>query len=600
MSNTEKVTHNNDLESGHGPSTTTEKIKEKFFESNAGDGTTVYDQYLHGFPLYMCLGSCFASLFLIGLDQTIVITILEEVGNKFNGYDKMGWISAGYMLTMAVFAATWGKMSIIFGRKWSLLLAIVLFEAGSLMCALANDMDLLIGGRILAGIGGGGIQTLVFIVCSELTPIHQRPLVFVVLGLSFACSSVTGPLIGGALSLHASWRWCFYINLPIGGLAGCLLTVFFNPPRVKGSMREKLKLIDYPGTFLLTSGVVIFLLALTFGGVEYSWNSGAIISMFIIGGVLLIMFCVWNFKFSKNPIIPYSIIKVRQVVLPVLSLALVFFCFMSVAIFLATYFQLIFGMSPWQTGVRTLPVIIPLVLSSMISGILIRRTRYIKPYSVFGGICGGVGVGLLLLLDIDSSNSAKIGLLILPGVYTGICLQTCMIASQLHAPKEAGSTILTTSLINFSRALGGTVGADLSQAIFNASFKNRIVKAFENSPDGTLGGLTGKGATMLIASPRLIQKLDPEVKEVVLKAIMRSIKNVFIVLTAMASVSFVLIIFWSNKRLPKGDDVQQQKEKEEEQKQMDANEKLQDDAPSVTGELVEPHTKPRTTTLENK
>ncbi len=289
-----------DLETGHGaPQTTAKKIKEKFFESNAGDGTTVFDQYLHGFPLYMCLGSCFASLFLIGLDQTIVITILEEVGNKFNGYNKMGWISAGYMLSMAVFAATWGKMSIIFGRKWSLLLAIVLFEAGSLMCALANDIDVLIGGRILAGIGGGGIQTLVFIVSSELTPINQRPLVFVILGLSFACSSVTGPLIGGAFTLHASWRWYFYINLPIGGLAGGLLTIFFSPPKAKGSLREKLKLIDYPGTFLLTSGVVIFLLALTFGGVEFVWNSGAIISMFIIGGVLLILFCAGILNIQK-------------------------------------------------------------------------------------------------------------------------------------------------------------------------------------------------------------------------------------------------------------------------------------------------------------
>ncbi len=141
---------------------------------------------------------------------------------------------------------------------------------------------------------------------------------------------------------------------------------------------------------------------------------------------------------------------------------------MSVVIFLTTYFQLIFGMTAWQTGVRTLPVIVPLVIASIASGILIKKTRYIKPYSVFGGVCGSVGIGLLLLLDIDTSASAKIGLLIIPGIYCGICLQTCMISSQLHAPKEAGSTILTTSFINFSRSIGGTLRADLSQAIFNA------------------------------------------------------------------------------------------------------------------------------------
>lgn len=204
--------------------------------------------------------------FLVALDQTIVATLLTVVGNKSNGFDKVGWLSSGFLLSMAVFVATWGKLSIIFGRKITMFIAIVLFEAGSLMCALANSMDVLIGGRVLAGIGGGGIQLLVFIVITEVVRLESRPLSMAGLGCTFAVASVLGPLIGGAFTSKVSWRWSFYINLPIGGLAAAFFFWAFNPPKTKGNLKQKAKMIDYIGTMLLTAGLVVFLLALTFVG----------------------------------------------------------------------------------------------------------------------------------------------------------------------------------------------------------------------------------------------------------------------------------------------------------------------------------------------
>lgn len=578
------MSNHHDVESQDKHLSAIEKAQDKFFESNAGDGSTVYDQYLHGIPLIMCLFSCFATLFLIGLDQTIVITLLEEVGNKFNGYNKIGWLSSGYMLTMAVFAATWGKLSIIFGRKWAMLISLVLFEAGSLMCGLASSMNILIGGRILAGIGGGGIQTLVFVVGSELTPIDRRPLVFVLFGLAFATSSVSGPLIGGAFTLHSTWRWCFYINLPIGGLAGVFLSVFFHPPKAKGSIKEKLLLIDYPGTFLLTAGVVLFLLGLTFGGEEFPWNSGAVISLFVLGGLIIIAFCVWNFKFSKNPILPLSIVSVPQVVFPVLSITIAFYCFMGVAVYLSTYFQVIDGYGAWQTGVHLLPMIIPVVISSISSGILIRKTRYIKPYAVFGAVLGSVGFGCMTLLKVDSPPSHKIGLLILPGFYIGLTLQTSMISVQLHAPKLPGSMILSTTFLNFSRALGGAIGADLSQAIFNATVKTKLEKVLATTTDESLRGLDSSQITSLMSSPDAIKTLSSTGQSLVKGAIMGAIKNVFIVSASLCCVSFITTCLYSNKRLPKSEDIQKEAKKEEQEEEEQAQEKDQDQDQSISND----------------
>lgn len=538
-------------------------VDKKFVESNAGDGTTVYQQQLHGIRLYTTFAACFITLFLIGLDQTIVLTILVDVGSLFNAYDKIGWISSSYMLTLAVFAATWGKASIIFGRKYSALVAIALFEAGSLVCALSNNVNTLIGGRVLAGIGGAGIQNVVFIICSESVQISKRPLVFAALGVAFACSSVSGPLIGGALTQHVTWRWCFYINLPLGGVAALAFIFFFNPPKPKGTWKEKILALDYIAVGLLSCGLVLFLLGLTFGGQEFPWKSAAVICLFIFGGLILIAFCVWNFKYSTAPIIPYEIIVVLGCTIPSLVLFFTFFCFMGLSIYFTTYFQIIKNNSAFDTGVHLLALIVPVILSSISTGILMRKTRLIKPYAVFAAFLGCIGTGCLTLWEVDSNLSLQIGLLILPGLSVGCLLQTTMFASQVNAPKSPGSTILATTLLNFTRALGGTIGGDLSQVVFNSSIRTQL----EKSTSAILSyGYTIDEMITLVNSPSVIQSLDPDLKNILLNSIMSSIKNVFYTSTGVGCLMFILVIFFPNKKVPRDDEVLTKEEYEEQQK----------------------------------
>ncbi|CDR41453.1 CYFA0S07e02300g1_1 [Cyberlindnera fabianii] len=528
--------------------------KQKFHESNAGDGTTVFDQYLTGLPLVMSFGSCFITLFLIALDQTIIVTLLTKVGEKFNAYDKIGWVSSGYMLSMAVFAQTWGKFSIIFGRKYSLLAAIILFEAGSLMCALANDMNVLIGGRVLAGIGGGGIQSLVFIVGSEMVRIDKRPVAFALLGAAFSVASVIGPIIGGAFTEKVSWRWCFYINLPLGGVAFCALTYFFNPPPPRFTWKQKLEQIDFVGIFLLCSGVVLFLLGLTFGGTEFPWRSGAVISCIVLGGILIILFCVWNFKYSKNQIVPTEITMTPKVMFPVMTLFFLFFGFISLLTYASAYYQIIQGAGAISLGVQFFPFIIPTVISSIGTGIALKVTRHLKPFAVFGGILAAVGYGVLTLTDVHSTSAQKIGYLIMPGASFGFLMQTSIMSCQMEAPKTAGSMILVTSFFNFSRSLGGTLGGDLAQVIFNSSLNDKIKDAIKKHPD-LFESLGSYDLSSMTNNPALARTLPSATREVVFECIMGAIRNVYYVSCASMCLAFVMTVCFSNRRVPAENEV---------------------------------------------
>lgn len=548
----------------------------KFIESDAGDGSRREDQYLHGTKLALCFVSIFLCLFLVALDQTIVATLLTVVGNKFNGFDKIGWLSAGFLLSMAVFAATWGKISIIFGRKITMFIAIILFEAGSLMCALANDMNVLIGGRVLAGVGGGGIQSMVFILISEIVPLEVRPLGMAGLGCTFAVASVLGPLIGGAFTSNVSWRWSFYINLPIGGIAAAFFFYAFNPPKTKGSIREKLKMIDYLGTALMSAGLVVFLLALTFGaGDQFSWDSAAVICCFVLGGAVMIVFCIWNFKYSKNPIIPPDVVKSLGVDASTLMIFGMFGYFMAIVLYVSIYFQVIHGADAWHSGLHLLPIIIPVVLTSISSGILIHKSRFVKPFGLFGAILGPVGIGLLCLLDVDSSKSKQIGLLIISGVSCGFQMQAALISSQISAPKTPGGTILTTTFVNFGRAVGGTIGADLADAVYSAAFQNKYATALSKVSDKLiLSELSQIDQRALVTSTDVIKSLSPGAQHFVKTQVMEAIRNVFYMSLGFAALGLIGCLCTTNKRLPKVSGGQMAAEEEE--KKDTTNEEITD------------------------
>ncbi|KAK6454901.1 major facilitator superfamily domain-containing protein [Scheffersomyces xylosifermentans] len=523
-----------------------------FIESNAGDGTRREDQYVTGYKLVLCCISLLLCLFLVAIGQTIVVTIITQIGNRFDGFDKINWLSSGFLLAVAVFTSTWGKLSIVIGRKPTLSIAIVLFELGSLVCALSTNMNMLIGGRVLAGIGGGGIQSLVFVILSEIVPIQYRAFGMMVLSLTTSSASVLGPLIGGALS-KVDWRWCFYINLPIGGVAFVFLQLAFHPPPPQGRIRDKFKTLDYMGTVLVCCGSVLLLLGLSFGSTgEFEWNSSAVIACFILGGIFCILFCVWNFKYSKYPLIPPDIIQILSLDASVLAASAMFGYLFSNQIYLSVFFQTVQDMDGWHSGLHLLPMIIASVLSSVIGGFLFQKFRYIKPFSIFAAVCGVVGNSILVLLGVDSHLGKIIGLLILPGVSTGMQVQSTALLVQISAPKSPGSMIMATTFYNFARTMGGAIATDLATLTYSESLKSILRKAVRNEKNPQiLEELSTVDLTKLISNTAILPSLTPETQFFLKTQILKSIRNVFHLGTALAAICLIATFFQSNARLPK-------------------------------------------------
>lgn len=555
-----------------------EERRKKFIESDAGDGTTREEQYLLGAKLILCIFSIFFCLFLFALDQTIVATLLTEVGNKFNAFDRIGWLTSGFLISMAALVAVWGKLSLIFGRKLTMIVAIVLFEAGSLMCALADNMDVLIGGRVLAGVGGGGIQTMTFIIITEILPIQKRPLGMALLGCVFAVASVLGPLIGGAFTSHVSWRWCFYINLPVGGAAGVLFIYCFNPPKTKGNWKEKILMIDYIGVVLMTAGFVVLLMALTLAsGNEYEWDSGAVIACFVVGGVTFIAFCVWNFIYSKHPLLPWEVVKVIQVSAAAFSMFGTFAYFMAGVLYISIYFQVVHNASAWESGVHLLPMIISTVITSIALGILIKKTRHIKPFAILGAAMGMVGCGIITLLDVDSSNANKIGLLIPLGIGVGFQMQLSILGAQVAAPKSPGSTIMATTLVNVCRTFGGALAGALADAVYSAALTNHMKKTLPEQGSEVAKELSGVNLESLITSTTLLGDLSPSARAYVKSEVMNAIRDTFYMALGFSAIAMIFTVFQTNRRLPDVDLAENQQEIKEK------------DAPEVSEESLKEH-----------
>lgn len=312
-----------------------------------------------------------------------------------------------------------GKTYTLFPKKSAYLIYLALFEIGSLVCALAPTSNTLIAGRAIAGAGASGVFAGGFAVLTVIVPLHKRAIFIGTMSSTFAVASIVGPPIGGALTQNVSWRWCFYINLPIGGLAAFIVFLFFHvkqAPTENVALIEKLKSLDAIGFILFAGSITMLLLALQFGGVTYSWRSSVIIGLFVGCGVTMALFVAWQLHFGDSALIPPRLFTNRNVGLIMASSFFVNGPFQTIVYWLPIWFQAILGASPTGSGVRYLPTVIADVLSSTIGAGIVMKLGIWNPFLMFAEAMVSLGAGLLTTLHPGSSAGHWIGYQIFGGI----------------------------------------------------------------------------------------------------------------------------------------------------------------------------------------
>ncbi|KAI8916447.1 major facilitator superfamily domain-containing protein, partial [Entophlyctis helioformis] len=371
------------------------------------------------------------AILLASLDQTIVSTAIPAIIKDFQALDRIAWIGTGYLLTSTSFAPLYGKFADIFGRKSSFLFAIIVFLVGSVICGIAPSMDWLIVGRAIAGVGGGGIFSLVIIIISDIVSFRDRGKYQGIIGAVFGLSSVIGPLVGGAFTDNLSWRWCFFINIPVGIITIIVIVFLLKFPPTEGSIASKIKRIDFLGTFVIISAVIALLIPLQYGGDKWEWTDAKTIGCLCLSAALFIAFIFVELKVAAEPVVPGSLFENVSVYMFLLISFFIGGAFIGLIYYLPSYFQSVNGDSATQAGLETIPLVGGVVLLSILSGQLVSRYGYYVPFLYFGSVVLTLGIALCSTFNQYTTRAQQVGYLIIAGCGLGSMLQIRVIGIQM-------------------------------------------------------------------------------------------------------------------------------------------------------------------------
>ncbi|CAG8957742.1 hypothetical protein HYFRA_00000080 [Hymenoscyphus fraxineus] len=432
-------------------------------------------KYETGLRLTFIIIALLLSIFLVALDMTIVGTAIPKITDEFRGIDLVGWYGSAFFLTVGAFQSTWGKAYKYFPLKTTFLTSIAVFELGSLICGVAPNSTALIVGRAIAGLGGAGIASGSYTIIAFAAPPAQRAAYTGLLGAAYGLASVVGPLLGGVFADKVTWRWCFYINLPIGAVSVAIILFSFTTPAhavpTKAPLLEKLLQMDLPGAFVIMAAIICFLLAIQWGGQTKPWNDSEVIGLLVGFGLILILFFVIEYFQGERAMIVGRLLKDRHVSV---GMGFIFFlggAFFILLYFLPIYFQVVSGVSASQSGIRNLPLIIAVVIGTIASGAAISATGHYVPWLIGGSVIATIGAGLIYTLDIGTSSGKWIGYQVLAGLGLGVSFQVPIIAGQ--AVVAASDLSSTTAMILFAQTIGGAFFVSASQT----GFTNELLKA---------------------------------------------------------------------------------------------------------------------------
>ncbi|KAI1346161.1 putative efflux pump [Xylaria sp. FL0043] len=493
-------------------------------------------EYPSGAKLLLISVALCLSVFLTALDNSIIATAIPAIAKQFHSLDDVGWYGSAYLLTTAALQLLFGKFYTFLSIKWVYMTAIFIFEVGSLICGVAQNSVTLIIGRAVAGLGSAGLFSGALLILAHSVPLAKRPLYTGLIGGVYGIASVAGPLLGGVFTDKVTWRWCFFINLPIGAVTLVVIGFFFPDPvqkkPVQETLSQRLMRFDPIGTLIFIPAIVSLLLALQWGGTTYPWNNGRIIALFVVFGVLLLAFLYIQYRQQENATVPPRIFRQRTVMAGSFFAFTVGSAFFLFVYYIPIWFQSVQGASAVNSGIRNLPLLLSVVVTSLFSGGLITVFGYYTPFMIFGSIIAAIGGGLLTTWKPDVSTGVWIGYQIVFGIGVGAGLQQPLIAVQTVLGID--DVPVGTSVIAFMQTLGGALFVSVGNSVFNNKLVQELVEHVPSMKPEDI---------IMVGSTNLQKVLPANILPDVILSYNNALTTAYIVSTALAAVSIFGAVF---------------------------------------------------------